>query len=106
MLVLIVMVLVSACGGGSVDPGGGSTVAVSIEIVDGAPTGGVQDISSGRGDSIVVSISGESTDRVHIHGYDLFVDVVGEITFDALIPGVFELELEDSGRLLAKLTVS
>ena len=44
-----------------------------------------------------------------MHGYDLYVELVdgvGTTSFDALIPGTFEIELEESGRLLVRMTVS
>ena len=45
---------------------------------------------------------------MHVHGYDLYIEPEGPTTleFDALIPGRFEVELEQSGQLLIELTVS
>lgn len=101
--------VLASCGGGSVDPATKSTVTVGIEIQGGAPVGGVKKVTVSRGDSVTVDISGDSNDSIHIHGYDLRVDLTdgaGTTTFDALIPGVFEIELESSSRKLAQLTVS
>jgi hypothetical protein len=54
-------------------------------------------------------VASDSTDHVHVHGYDKFADVapgkVGEVTFVANIPGVFEVELERSHKLLFTMEV-
>ena len=106
---------IAGCGSddeaGSPDPGeaGSGDAVLVFEIVDGEPVGGVQREAVSLGDSVTVEVSGDSDDQVHVHGYDLFVDLTdgeGTLTFDALIPGRFEIELEGSGRLIAELTVS
>ena len=49
------------------------------------------------------------TDHVHLHGYDLMADVApgspAVLNFPADVSGRFEIELEDSGRQIAQLTV-
>jgi len=99
----------AGCGAGDeTEPVGRSSPTLQFEIVDGEPVGGVQRISVSLGDRVTVEVAGDSEDQVHVHGYDLFVDLVdgeGTLAFDALIPGVFEIELEGSGRLIAELTV-
>ena len=49
------------------------------------------------------------TDHVHLHGYDLMVDVApgspGTINFTATAPGLFEIELEDRGLPIGELEV-
>ena len=70
--------------------------------------GGARRQSVPLGEEITVRVVGTSTDHVHIHGYDLFIDLVdgaGELTFTASIPGVFEIELEESGTLLIQMEV-
>lgn len=108
-LTLLAALALTSCGGGSVDPGAGSAVTIKVEIQGGAPVGGIQKVSVSRGDSVTVAVTGDSEDRVHIHTYDLYVELsggAGSKTFDALIPGVFEIELESSSRKLVELTVS
>lgn len=62
------------------------------------------------GAEATVRVVADIADEAHLHGYDLFVDlepgVPAEIVFVADIPGVFELELEGSGLLLAEIEVS
>jgi hypothetical protein len=46
---------------------------------------------------------------VHVHGYDLEATLTpgtpAEISFDAGIPGVFEVELHEAGTVLLSLQV-
>ena len=52
---------------------------------------------------------GDFDEQVHVHGYDLYIEPDAAdptLEFDALIPGRFEIELEQSGRLVLELTVS
>jgi len=106
---MLLALLAASCGGGSVDDTAKSSVTIDIEIRGGAPVGGIQQITVRRGDEVTVDVAGDSTGRVHIHGYDLFVDLndgSGTTQFDALIPGVFSMEIEATSRQLVKLTVS
>ena len=57
-----------------------------------------------------VTVTGDVTDEVHVHGYDLFAPIApgqpATIRFDADIPGVFEVELEGSHVLILELEIS
>ena len=113
---LVVFVLVvAACGGGDGDAAPAADPAsadvgseIVIEFEDGEPVRDIwrQDVPLGTTVSVVVS--GDRDEQVHIHGYDLYVepDASGSLEFDALIPGRFEIEMEQSGRLLLEITVS
>ena len=69
---------------------------------DGVPAGGVVRESTDKGDRVVVVVTSDVTDHVHVHGYDLLRDVApgapARIAFRATIPGRFEIELEDRAR--------
>jgi hypothetical protein len=56
-----------------------------------------------------ILVRADVSDHVHLHGYDLMADVApGEparIDFVANAPGVFEVELEDAGKLLFELEI-
>lgn len=82
---------------------------VDIDVVGGQPVGGAVDVELGVGDEFTIAVTADSTDHVHIHGYDLFADVTPDapavIEFTADIPGQFEVELEDTGVLLAEIEV-
>ncbi|WP_193345672.1 hypothetical protein [Blastococcus saxobsidens] len=55
-------------------------------------------------------VTSDVADEVHLHGYDVSAPVApGEpatLTFDATIPGVFELELHEVGEELLSVQVS
>ncbi|MEQ8839619.1 MAG: hypothetical protein RIB98_01450 [Acidimicrobiales bacterium] len=113
--VVVVALLAAACGddgeaSAPADAGDDAAdVVIELEVVDGDLVGGSRQVDVGLGQSVEVVVSGDSTDQVHIHGYDLYVDLVdgeGSTSFDALIPGTFEIELEAAGRLLVRMTVS
>jgi hypothetical protein len=74
---------------------------------DAVPT--VQELSVRRGREVVIVVSTELTDHVHLHGYDLTADVgpgrPGRIAFTADSAGIFEIELEERGLPIAELEV-
>src|SRR5262245_33217080 len=89
-------------------PTGPTTVRVTV--VGGVPKGGVVRESADKGDRVVVLVTSDVADEVHVHGYDLMSDVApgspARIAFQATIPGRFEIELEDRGVQIAELTVN
>lgn len=99
-------------GGEGGDPVDASAADSTIEVV---VTGGSAGGDTGRqevavGDTVLVRVTSDEADEVHVHGYDRFAAVApgetAEIQFVADIPGVWEIELEGSGLLLAELAVS
>lgn len=82
---------------------------VRVRVVGGAPQGGIVRKTVDQGDRVVVVVTSDVVDHVHIHGYDLFRDVGpgkrGRIAFRARIPGRFVVELEDRHAQIAELTV-
>jgi hypothetical protein len=88
------------------DPG---TVHINYVIVGGKPEGGIARDSVARGRIVVMNITADVTDHVHVHGYDLMADVSpgapATIRFTADAPGRFEIELEESGVQIAELEV-
>lgn len=83
---------------------------VRIDVVDGAPQGGIQRPTVERGTRITIVVRSDLADHVHVHGYDRLADIPAggsaQISFVADIPGRFEIELEERRVLLAQLTVS
>ena len=59
---------------------------------------------------IIVVTADVEDDEVHLHGYDVFADIgpssAAIIEFEATIPGIFELELEDASKVLLEIEVS
>ena len=83
---------------------------VTIRVTVGA--NGVESVrrfSVRRGREVVLVVTSELADHVHLHGYDLMADVgpgtVGRIRFKSSITGRFEIELEDRGLTGAELVV-
>jgi hypothetical protein len=75
--------------------------ATTIEIsVSGGAVDGPGRVSVPLGDVIVLTVTADVTDEVHFHGYDRSVDVApGQsaiLEVEAVIPGVFEVELESA----------
>jgi ABC-type Fe3+-hydroxamate transport system substrate-binding protein len=86
----------------------GPTV-VRIAVVNAAPQGGIVRKTVKKGDKVVISVTSDTADEIHLHGYDLKRDVAAggtaQIPFTATIPGRFEVELESRGVQIADLTV-
>ena len=82
---------------------------VSIVVVNGAPEGGIVRESVDKGDRVVLAVTSDVADEVHLHGYDISRDVQAggtvRIAFRATLPGRFEVELEGRGIQIGDLTV-
>lgn len=82
---------------------------VTIVIKDGQPVDGVQDLEFQEGDDIRFRVESDADWGIHLHGYDIEKEVKagGSVEYDvpATIPGVFELEIEDTATPIAELTV-
>jgi hypothetical protein len=91
-------------------PAPAEPTTVRVIVRGGVPAGGVVRESTDKGDRVVVLITSDVADEVHVHGYDLSRDVApgapARIAFPATIPGRFEIELEDRGVQIAELTVN
>ncbi len=89
-------------------PAGPTTVRVVVE--DGVPKGGIVRETVEKGDTVVLVVTSDVADEVHLHGYDLSRDVAAggtaRIRFKANIPGRFEVELEERRVPIAELTVN
>ncbi len=83
---------------------------ITIDIVDGEPVGGVQREEVALGSVVGLMVTSDIAEEVHVHGYDILRAVSeghpAHFAFNAEIPGVFEVELEGSGRLLMQLEIS
>jgi hypothetical protein len=89
-------------------PGPPPPARVSIRIQNGLPVGGVRRVTVARGRRVVLLVTSDVSDHVHLHGYDVLRDVgpgqPARIAFRATIPGTAEAELEDSGVQIAAIT--
>ncbi|MET0764991.1 MAG: hypothetical protein ABWY29_08995 [Blastococcus sp.] len=97
------------------DPGAPSPAAdggvtrIEVDLTAGQATGDTGRIPVGLGASVTLALTSDVADEVHVHGYDLTVELTpgqpAELTFDATVPGVFEVELHEAGTVLLTLQV-
>jgi hypothetical protein len=85
-------------------------VNVAVTFEGGEVTGVETPVAVSAGDLVELTVHSDSAQTVHVHGYELFLDVaageMADLRFDALIVGSFEVEFEESGLLLFELDVS
>ena len=83
---------------------------ITVEVLGGAAVGGHQRVEVDLGSVVAVTVTADTAEEVHVHGYDILRAVSdghpAHFAFTAEIPGVFEVELEGSGRLLLQLEIS
>jgi heme/copper-type cytochrome/quinol oxidase subunit 2 len=129
-VIAIVAVVVLASGGGD---GGTSTEAASTATATptatpqagatATPTAtatpkprpplvtgdGVAKLRFKQGDTVRFRVRANTTDEVHVHGYDLKQDITpgktATFSFPAKITGIFEIEFERAARQIAQLRV-
>lgn len=84
-------------------------VEIEIEVEDGR-VDGRSEYAVPVGERVRIEVQADVADEVHVHGYDLMADVspgrAAVIAFRADAAGVFEVELEDAGKLLFRLRVT
>jgi hypothetical protein len=89
-------------------PGPPPPAQVRIVVRDGLPVGGPRRVTVGRGRRVILNVTSDVSDHVHLHGYDLMQDVgpgmPARIAFRATRPGTVEAELEDRGVQIARIT--
>jgi len=72
--------------------------------------GGVVEARASIGELVEIQVMSEIDEELHVHGYDhttaLVAGELATLRFEAGIPGVFEVELEGSGRQIIELTIS
>ncbi|WP_029431498.1 hypothetical protein [Blastococcus sp. URHD0036] len=129
-VVLTAALLLAGCAGTDPDDEAsspaGSSAGTTAQPTDAAPrsasgrqltvdvTGGQASGDTGRvpvdlGEQVMLTVTSDTADAFHLHGYDLEAELVpGEpatLTFPADIPGVFEGELHEAGTVLLSLQV-
>jgi hypothetical protein len=85
-------------------------VRVRIRVEGGQPVGGAQDHDVDEGEEVVLIVTADVEDEVHLHGYDLAANVApgnpARIRFTADSVGEFEIELEERVVPIGNLVVS
>jgi hypothetical protein len=81
---------------------------VPIVVREGQPVGGVRRVTVSKGRRVVLVVTSDVADHVHLHGYNIMRDVApgqpARISFRATIVGTVEAELEDRRVRLATIT--
>jgi hypothetical protein len=89
-------------------PGPPPPAQVRIVVRGGLPVGGPRRVTVARNRRVVLTVTSDVSDHVHLHGYDLMQDVgpgmPARIAFRATRPGTVEAELEDQGVQIARIT--
>jgi hypothetical protein len=91
----------------------GADVEIEVSIVGDTVTTTPSDrVAVEVGDTVKISVVSDVADELHVHGYDLTLDLEpgeeGELEFEVTSdpgPGLYEVELEDRHLLLFQLEV-
>lgn len=96
-------------GDGEPLPNAGGDQVATIVVKGAEPVGGVQDLTFTEGEDIRFKVESDVADEIHLHGYDVAMEVEagGSVEFDvpATLTGVFEVELEQRVVPIAEITV-
>lgn len=81
---------------------------VRIDVRGARPVGGIRRVTVAKGRRVILTVSSDVADHVHLHGYDVMRDVApgrpARIAFRATIVGTVEAELEERGVPVASIT--
>lgn len=119
--------VLGGCGGGAAtapgsSPAGGSAApgrapapapptvhTISVKVRGGKASGDTGRVAVPLGTPVVISVSSDVADEIHVHGYDRMVKVpagsTGSVAFTANKPGTFDVELENAKVALLQLQV-
>lgn len=81
-----------------------------IEIRDGQPVGGVQELEFNRGEEVRIEIRANTEEEVHLHGYDITLPIPAgkaqTLSFKADLDGLYELESHVTAAPLAEISIA
>ena len=90
-------------------PRSASGQRIEVQVAGGQVIGDTGRVPVAAGTEVTLTVTSDVPDEVHLHGYDLAAALTpgtpAEITFDATVPGVFEVELHDAGTPLLTIQV-
>ena len=91
-------------------PAGPQARILTITVSGGKATGDTDRVLVPLGTPVTINVTSDAADEVHVHGYDKETQIpaggTGSVAFTADLPGVFEVELHESGLQLLQLQVS
>lgn len=116
-LLVALVLLLSGCSSGS-DPDAAALPAASpsvavrlldVTLAGGRATGVEQRVDAQAGERLVLKITSDSAEEVHVHGYDLYADLApgraAQLSFPADLLGSYVVELHRAQRPLFQLRV-
>lgn len=81
----------------------------TLRIAKGQLVSGSAQLQAKIGDTITLRVTADQADELHIHGYDLHLELtpeqVGTLRFTAIHTGRFDIELHRSHREIAALEI-
>jgi hypothetical protein len=84
-------------------------VRIEVDVVGGQAVGDTGRVPVPAGEQVTLVVTSDAADELHVHGYDLEAALAPStpttLTFDATVPGVFEVELHEAGTVLLTLQV-
>jgi hypothetical protein len=102
----------SAADPSSAAPSAPASVAgqhIAVQVAGGQVSGDTGRVPVPVGEQVTLTVTSDVADELHLHGYDLTAALAPgtptELTFDATIPGVFEVELHEAGTVLLSLQI-
>ncbi len=98
-------------GAPQAEPAPPTPTFTTVTVRGGKPVGGIKKIEISKGDRARIEItSPDTTDEIHLHGYDLKRDLKAggsvRFSFVAKSDGIYEIELEGAGVQIAELVVN
>lgn len=82
---------------------------IEVGVAEGKASGDTGRVPVPLGEQVTLVVTGDVADEIHVHGYDLTAALEpgrpAELSFDAVVPGVFAVELHESGTVLVTLQV-
>lgn len=83
---------------------------IEVTYAAGELTGVEPRVDVPLGEQVVLRVTSDVAEEIHVHGYDLYADIpaggTGEVAFTADIPGAYEIELHEIGRPVFQLRVA
>lgn len=87
-----------------------SVRVIDVRYTQGTVSGVPSRVPVALGEQVVLRVTSDVAEEIHVHGYDRHADLVPgrtvEIAFVADLPGAYEVELHHAGRPLFQLRVS
>lgn len=110
-IAVAVLLAMAGCSGstGSEPPRSPAAQTVRFSIAEGKRTTGPAEVTVHTGANVTLEVTSDRADELHVHGYDrtarLTPGTPATIGFTADLPGIFEVELHESGAAVTKLRV-